>query len=109
MEARDWNGAAEFLSPTIVIIYTETNERFEGANFLAMNQAYPEGWHIEVVEVLEADDRVAAQVRVIQEPDVFWCLGFYTVEAGVIVNGVEHWLTQGSLTPPEWRRRYASS
>ncbi len=108
MEARDWAGAEELLSPTIHIEFTETGEHFDGPNFLAMNRAYPEGWSIEVVETVAAADRVAAQVRVTQHDDVFWCAGFYTVTDGVIRSGIEHWVTERSTPPPEWRRRFAS-
>ena len=108
MQARDWDGAAACLSPTIHIAFTETGETFDGANFLAMNRAYPEGWTIEVVEALAVGDRVAAQVRVDQGEETFWCAGFYTVADGVIADGVEHWVTAGSQQAPEWRHRFSS-
>lgn len=115
MEARDWEGAAERLSPTVHIEFTETGEQFDGPNFLAMNRAYPEGWSIEVVETIcgeaaEPDGpcRVAAQVRVDHGADAFWCAGFYTVADGRITDGVEHWVTEGSQPPPEWRRPFTS-
>ncbi len=108
MQDRDWNRASELLSPSLHIEFTETGERFDGAMFLAMNRAYPEGWSIEVVEVLAVGQRVAAQVRVVRGDDVFWCAGFYTVVDGVIEQGVEHWVTQGSQPTPQWRKPYAS-
>lgn len=108
MERRDWDGASRLLSPSVVIDYTETGERFEGPNFLAMNQAYPQGWSIDVVEVLGSGDRVAAQVRVTHEPNVFWCAGFYRVADGQIAEGVEHWVTAGSFDPPAWRHQFSS-
>lgn len=108
MEARDWDGAGELLSPTVRIDFTETGERFEGANFLGMNRAYPEGWSIEVVETIADGERVAAQVRVEHGDVVFWCAGFYRVTGGVIASGVEHWVTEGSEQPPAWRSRFAS-
>ena len=108
MEARDWDGAGACLSPDIHIEFTETGERFDGPNFLAMNRAYPEGWAIEVVETVAAADRVAVQVRVTQGDEVFWCAGFYTVTEGVIASGIEHWVTEGSQPPPEWRGPFVS-
>ena len=75
MEARDWPGAGQLLSPSLSVEFTETGERFDGANFLAMNEAYPEGWSIEVVETVADGDRVAAQVRVRHRDEVFWCAG----------------------------------
>ncbi|MDH4279703.1 MAG: hypothetical protein OEZ14_03085 [Acidimicrobiia bacterium] len=94
------------------IEFTETGEQFDGPNFLAMNRAYPEGWSIEVVEAIDsADDpgRVAAQVRVEHGADTFWCAGFYTVLDGRIVDGVEHWVTERSQAPPDWRRPFVTS
>ena len=108
MQARDWAGAGQLLSSQVTIDFTETGERFEGPNFLAMNRAYPEGWSIEVVETLTEGDRVAAQVRVAHENDVFWCAGFYTVTDGVISSGVEHWVTERAQPAPDWRRPFAS-
>ncbi|MEM9561009.1 MAG: nuclear transport factor 2 family protein [Actinomycetota bacterium] len=115
MQARDWDGAAALLSPTIHIEFTETRERFDGPNFLAMNRAYPDGWTIEVVETAwnpggagDDGDRVAAQVRVDHGDTVFWCAGFYRVLDGLIVSGIEHWVTEGSAEPPEWRERFTS-
>ena len=109
MQARDWRGAGDCLSPAVHVAFTETGERFDGANFLAMNEAYPEGWSLEVVETVTDGDRVAAQVRVSHGDDAFWCAGFYTVTDGVIVRGVEHWVTEGSEDPPEWRRRFTTA
>lgn len=103
MEARDWDRAAELVAPDATIEFTETGERFVGDDFVAMNRAYPGGWHIEVVEVLAHDDRVAAQVRVEQGAETFWCAGFYRVAGGRIAGGTEHWVTAGSVDPPAWR------
>ncbi len=108
MQARDWDGAAELLAPDLHIEFTETGERFDGDNFLAMNRAYPEGWAIEVVETIAAGERVAAQVRVVQGAVTFWCAGFYRVGDGRIESGVEHWVTAGSEPPPAWRRPFTS-
>jgi predicted SnoaL-like aldol condensation-catalyzing enzyme len=108
MQARDWDAAGELLSPDVHIEYTETGERFDGGNFLAMNRAYPEGWTIEVVETIAAGDRVAVQVRVDHVDATFWCAGFYRVVGGVIESGVEHWVTERSEPPPAWRHPFAS-
>jgi len=109
MEARDWPGAGRLLSPSLSVEFTETGERFDGANFLAMNEAYPEGWSIEVLDTLADGDRVAAQVRVTHHDEVFWCAGFYTVTNGTIASGREHWVTEFSQPAPEWRRPFTST
>lgn len=108
MQARDWDGAEELLSSTAFIEFSVTGERFRGEDFVAMNAAYPEGWSIEVVETLTDGDRVAAQVRVTQGDDVFWCAGFYHVVDGLIAAGVEHWVTENVASPPAWRERFTT-
>lgn len=108
MEARDWDGAAAMLSSTVHVEYTETGEVFDGDNFLAMNRAYPQGWTIEVVQVVADADSVAAQVRVLHGDNTFWCAGFYEVADGVIASGVEHWVTQESEAPPAWREPFTT-
>lgn len=108
MQARDWDGAGRLLSPTLRIDFTETGERFDGSNFLAMNRAYPEGWTIDVVETIATGERVAAQVRVDHGDTTFWCAGFYTVREGRIADGTEHWVTAGSEDPPAWRAEFTT-
>jgi ketosteroid isomerase-like protein len=108
MEARDWDRAGDFLAPSVDVRFTATGERFVGTNFLAMQRAYPDGWHIDVVEILASGNRTAAQVRVVLDDEVFWCAGFYTVQDGRIVDGVEHWITADSETPPAWRIPFAA-
>ncbi len=106
MERRDWDAAAAVVAGDGIFTFTETGERFTGERFVAMNRAYPEGWTITVVEALGNGDRVAAQVKVELPPDTFWCAGFYTVASGRITEGVEHWVTEGSAAPPEWREPF---
>jgi SnoaL-like domain len=108
MEARDWGAAGELLSPQVRIQYSETGERFDGAQFLAMNRAYPQGWSLVVVEVIANDTRVGAQVRVDHGDNVYWCAGFYTVSDGVIVDGMEHWVSERSEEPPAWRSEFST-
>ena len=48
MEARDWRGAEQLLHDAIHIEYTATGETFDGPSYLAMNEAYPEGWRLDV-------------------------------------------------------------
>ncbi len=108
MQARDWAGAAAVMSPSAVIRYTATGEQFTGASFMAMNEAYPDGWSIEVVDVVASGQRVATQIRVPNGDEVDWLSGFYTVADAVIVDGTEHWLTERSEPAPQWRAKYTS-
>ena len=103
MQARDWGGARATVAPDAHVRYTTTGEEFSGTGFLAMNEAYPEGWTIEVIDVIASGDRVAAQVRVPNGGQIDWCSGFYTVVDGVIVEATEHWVTDSSEPAPEWR------
>ena len=109
MEARDWDGAGRCLADDVHVEFTATGEQFDGPAFLAMNRAYPEGWTITVVETLADEQRVAAQVVVDHGDDRFRCAGFYTVANGKIINGTEHWVTEGSDEPPDWRAPFRSS
>jgi SnoaL-like domain len=109
MQARRWRDAEQLLAENVHVEYTATGERFDGQAFLAMNEAYPDGWSLEVVDTIAVADRASTQVVVRHGAEVFWCAGFYTVREGRIVHGVEHWVTEGSETPPEWRRRFTSS
>lgn len=108
MQARDWAGAAGCLADDVRVWWPVTGERFRGPDFLAMQRAYPDGWRIEVVEVLADDDRASARVAVDLDGERYWCFGSYAVGEGVITEGVELWGTQGSETPPAWRARFAS-
>ncbi len=108
MEARDWRQAGALLASNLHIEFSATGEHFDGPHYLAMNEAYPEGWSIEVAEVLGAGDRVAAQLRVRHGTDTFWCAGFYTVIDGVIFSGVEHWVTERSEAIPDWRLKFGT-
>lgn len=107
MEARDWTRARTLVADDAAIDWTETAERFVGQRFVDVNEAYPEGWTIDVVEVLDSGHRAAAQVRVTLDDETFWCAGFYTVRDGRIAGGTEHWVTAGSQEPPEWRLGFA--
>jgi predicted kinase len=106
MQARDWASAERCLDANIVVRFTETNEVFRGANFLAFQRAYPDGWTLTVEEVIGCGNRVASQTTVDQDGVRYWCAGFYTVTGGKIIGGVEHWVTEGATTPPPWRLEF---
>lgn len=108
MQAREWRLAEQLLHPEIHIAYTATGETFDGPAFLSMNEAYPEGWNLTVIEILASGSRVASQVLLEMGEDRDWCLGFYTVVDGLITDGVEHWVTEGATPAPEWRSQYST-
>lgn len=110
MQARDWATARSLVADSAVIDWPISGERFRGAGWIAMNEAYPEGWTIEVVDVVgdgEGNlDQVAARVAVEQDGQTFWCAGFYVTDGEVVTRGTEIWATQASEAPPDWRRPF---
>lgn len=109
MQRRDWSAAEALVAGELSVWWPVTLERFEGKAFVDMNRAYPEGWSIDVAEVLEAGDRVAARVRVDQDQTTYWCFGFYTVADGAISDAVEGWLVEGGEEAPAWRAPFRLS
>lgn len=108
MQARDWDAAATALHPHVHVWWPATDERFTGEAFLEMQRAYPEGWSIEVVEVLADGDGAAARVAVDSGGVRHWCHGTYRLEEGRIRRAVELWAAEGSAQPPPWRARFTS-
>ena len=107
MQARDWAGARSCVADDALIEYPVSGERFSGRSWMDMNEAYPEGWTIEILEIVEHGERAAARVRVtLDEVEVSLCAGFYTTDGERITGGVELWSTEHGDTPPEWRRPY---
>lgn len=103
MQARDWARAASHLSDGLDVWWPATDERFTGSRFIAMQEAYPEGWSIDLQEVISEGARVAARVAVDLAGERFWCYGWYLVENGLIIHAEELWATQGAEAPPAWR------
>jgi hypothetical protein len=107
MEARDWEGVAAQLHPDVVVDWPNTGERMRGRdNYLAVQRAYPEGWHIEVLRIVDAGDVVVSEVRVVQDDQRFFAASFFDVSDRKIVRGVEYW-SDGEPSPaPEWRAQW---
>lgn len=74
MQARDWEAAATWLAPAITVWWPATAERFNGERFLAMQRAYPEGWRIEVVELMADGTQAAGRIAVDHEGQRYWNL-----------------------------------
>ncbi len=108
MQARDWAGVGELLAADVVVDWFASQERISGReNFVAVNAEYPEGWSIEVLSVIGDGERVVSEVEVPHaQLGVFRVVSFWTVRAGVIVEGLEYWTTKGGDPAPEWRRRW---
>ncbi|WP_370616092.1 nuclear transport factor 2 family protein [Mumia sp. Pv 4-285] len=108
MQARDWDGVAELVSPDAVIEWPRTGERFSGTSYVAMNRGYPDGWSIRVREIVGGDDRVASDLEVTQEgvDGVFVATGFWTVRDGRVVAAREYWSGPTLDEAPAWRTPY---
>jgi ketosteroid isomerase-like protein len=104
MQAREWAGAGETLADDVEVWWPHTRERFSGPNFLAVQEAYPEGWEITVVDVQEAGPKVAARVIVTLEGQTYHCVAFYDLVEGRISRGVEYWVTEGAEEAPRLAR-----
>jgi hypothetical protein len=105
MQAQDWDAVAACLAPTLVVRWPHTGERFGDRDaYLAANRGYPEGWSFAVQRLIGSGRDVASLVEIEHDDQVFHCAGFYEVEAGCIVRGVEYWMTAGGTLPPEWLR-----
>jgi limonene-1,2-epoxide hydrolase len=107
MEARDWDAVAEQLHPDVVVDWPNTAERMRGRdNYLAVQREYPEGWHIEVLRIVDGGETVVSEVRVDHEGQRFFAGSFFEVHDGRIVRAVEYW-SDGEPSPaPGWRARW---
>jgi ketosteroid isomerase-like protein len=74
---------------------------------VAVNAEYPEGWSIEVLNVVGAGDQVASEVEVpFAGVGVFRAASFWTVREGRVVHGREYWTLLGADDAPAWREQY---
>ena len=107
MEARDWEGVAEQLHSDVVVDWPNTAERMRGrGNYLAVQREYPEGWHIEVLRIVDGGDTVVSEVRVDHDGQRFFAVSVFELADGRISHAVEYW-SEGELAPaPEWRARW---
>jgi ketosteroid isomerase-like protein len=104
MEARDWDGVAAQLHEDVVVDWPSTGERMRGRdNYVAVQREYPEGWHIEVLRIVDGGDEVASEVRVEQDGKRFYASSFFEVADGRIARAVEYWTGGEAEEPPAWR------
>ena len=103
LQARDFAGARALLSDDFGSTLWSSGERYTSADgYIAMQQAYPEGWTILLRDLVRlADGRVLALVRVDQPPGVFFATTLCRVDEGRITAVDEYWATVEA--PPAWR------
>jgi ketosteroid isomerase-like protein len=107
--AHDWAGARDLLADDVVLDYPHTGERFVGAEaVIRLNADYPEGWSIEVVDVVADGGRVVAEVEVpMAGVGVFAVASFATVADGRITRAREYWIKEAGEEPESWRAHLA--
>ncbi len=104
MEARDWEAVAAQLDPDVVVDWPNTGERMRGRdNYLAVQREYPEGWHIEVLRIVDDGDTVVSEVRVDQAGKRFFVASFFELADERIVRAVEYWSDGEPAPAPAWR------
>jgi ketosteroid isomerase-like protein len=108
IEARDWDAVGRLLADDVEFEWPHSLERFRGPdNVVGMNRAYPEGWSIEVLRVLDAGPVVVSEVRVpFKGQTAFLVASLFEVRDGLIRRAVEYWVEAGQEEPPEWRRAF---
>ena len=109
-QARDWAGAQALLAEDAEVWYPATGERFAtAADFMAMSQAYPDGWSITVRAVVADGEDVLAWVEVPFHDQMMWCAQRATVRDGRILTTVDLWTTENQDEAPEWRAPFRTS
>ncbi|WP_426572626.1 nuclear transport factor 2 family protein [Aquihabitans sp. McL0605] len=104
MEARDWEGARLLLADDLVVIWPATAEKFDGADtFIAMNQAYPGDWHVEVQRVNADGRHVLAWIEVHVGDERAFCAQQVVVTDKKIRSSIDLWVDEGESEPPAWR------
>jgi ketosteroid isomerase-like protein len=104
LQARDWNGFAALLADDLVIEWPNTRQRIRGRDaYVGFNRAYPEGWTIEVLDLVADGNIVVSEVRV-PHADLgrFDLVSILEVEEGRVVRGREYWMDEVTEpVPPE--------
>jgi ketosteroid isomerase-like protein len=94
LEERDWDQAAAFLAPDVVVEQPDSGRVFHGREaFMTFNRDYPGDWHLAVVRTVAGGDDVAVEVSALNNGVREACLGFYTVRDGQIRQAKEWWMT----------------
>jgi ketosteroid isomerase-like protein len=110
MQARDWDGVGELVAEDFVLEWPETRERIRGrTNFVEFNRNYPEGWSIEVLDVVADGQRVSSEVRV-PHPQIgmHYAASFFEVENGQLTRGREYWVRVSTTDEEQsdWRAQW---
>ena len=108
IEARDWVGVGELLADDFVLEWPQDLVRLRGAaNFVEFNRSYPEGWSVDVRQIVTQGSTVALEVRV-PHPTVglHYALSFFEVDDGRITSCREYWVLEAFEQPTAERSRW---
>lgn len=102
-EARDWAAARALLADDATMHWVASDEFLDDADaIIRVNAIYPEGWRIQVGEVVGLNDgRVLSVIEVFQDGKRFIAHSLWTFAAGRIAACRETWAT--AEAPPAWR------
>lgn len=105
-QGRDWTAVRRQLHPTAQIEWPHTGELLGVEEYLTARRLQP-GEHIVQVHAItgHSEDRPIAVRATVHDDEGTWHVGgFYDLQVGRIVGGVELWVAERSATIPDWRR-----
>ncbi|HSO93001.1 MAG TPA: nuclear transport factor 2 family protein [Candidatus Dormibacteraeota bacterium] len=107
IQARDWDGVGELLAEDFVLEWPNAQLRIRGrTNFVGFNRSYPEGWSIQVLQIVAAGNIAVSEVRV-PHPTVgpHYALSFFEAAEGRLLRAREYWVEerQEKLAPDRAR------
>jgi len=91
IDARDWDGLAELLSPDFTAHFVHTGETFDRDGFVTLNRDYPIVVRFEVEDLVATGDRAVLRSRVSSETETWFVASFATITEGLIAELVEVW------------------
>lgn len=111
MQARDWDGLARLLAPDLVVEWPDTRMRISGRDkYVGFNREYPEGWAIEVLDIVAQGSTVVSEVRVPHgERGTYYVVSLLHIDNGRIARGREYWLEERVEPVPDQRTAWFES
>lgn len=106
-QARDWANARRCLHDDAQLHWVASGEQLlDGDAIIRVNQIYPEGWQLRVLEVTPmVDGRVHSAVQVTHGAQRFFANTLWRFRGARIAGADEYWATVEA--PPAWRTAQA--
>ena len=96
--------AASKFAEDLVVYWPHTRETFLGGrNFVDMNRAYPDWYHITIDRVVAKGSVVVSEITVTAGIGVFRAASIFDIHDRKISRANEYWIEQGLEKPPAWR------